>query len=220
MEKYQDLKIMFHEKIETNTIIQLFNEQAKKGKWKVRSDMSELAMKNMLLDSKDKKSIMCIESPKFKLEGKDIDGIVWMWVSNDSLEVFNIISNTLSHLSCAQYNRILLRFEEKIVNPLGKEHKFTIVKSKAVFDIKDYIGEDGFNLLSLFSNYSNKSTGHSHPMDFARWCDFIFYVQKNKCQLSSIDFQNWLIENGWNEEMSQKLAIDYEYSLDLLNRYE
>lgn len=219
MEKYQDLEVHFKNNIGKDNIIQILTNQITSGGWKVRSDMSSRVQKNMIFPSADEKDIFCVESPKFKFEKQNIDGIIWMWINNNSLEVFNIISYSLSQLSCAQYNRILLRFEEKILKPIQVENGFKIIKTSQQYDIKDYIGEEGFRLLTLFSENANKSTGHSHPMDFSRWCEFIFYVHRNNCKLNPTEFQIWLKENGWDEDKSIELANDFEYSLELLSKY-
>lgn len=86
--------------------------------------------------------------------------------------------------------------------------------------IVETIGRDALQALKSFSTSANKTTGNIHPYDFERWCDFIFIIVRKNIELSSFELESWLLENGWDSEMASKLAIDFEYSISLLEKYE
>jgi hypothetical protein len=86
--------------------------------------------------------------------------------------------------------------------------------------IVETIGKDALQALKSFSTSANKSTGNIHHYDFGRWCDFIFIIFRKNIELSSTELESWLLENGWDSEMASKLALDFEYSISLLEKYE
>lgn len=219
MEKYQNYKVYIHPSEWQNFIFEL-KKVLDCGYWKRRADLQELASKKMVFDEGQVKSVYSIETPEINFNGTVLKGIMWFWLYDYCMEIFNIVPTIGNHLNCAEYNYIIAQFEESVIKPLGKSFDFKVEKSKAVFDIVDVIGDKGLQLLQNFSKLANKSTGHSHHCDFSRWCDFVFYISRNKIALGVDDLMRWFIENGWTDDIADKMSLDYEYSIQLLDKYE
>ncbi len=103
---------------------------------------------------------------------------------------------------------------------MASQFNATVTLTKPEKLIIDTIGTEVFQSLKSFSSLANKSTGNSNPYDFERWCEFVFTIFRKNIDLNSTELEAWLIENGWSEEMAIKLALDFEYSISLLMKYE
>lgn len=187
------------------------------SKWNYRNDLTANYRKNTFV--KDK-MILCAESESYKINDKEIKGLVWMWDYSGYFEVFNIIPVLSNRLEYKEYNFILNKFYETFIKDLAKKFAAEITLTKAEKLILETIGKDAFEVLKAFSDGANKSTGNTHPFDFNRWCDFVFIIYRNKIELSVSELINWFIEEGWSDDMATKLGLEFEYSLDLLERYE
>lgn len=216
MEKYQDFKVVLPPD-EWNSFRQELIREIDLNNWTRRDDLAERGNKGMSYVGKE---LLCVETPELKFNNEKLKGVIWMWLGDSQLEVFNIIPLIGNYLICAQYNFILSMFRQSIIDKMAPNYNLMIEMSKPYLDMEDVIGTEGLRLLITFSRTSNRSTGHSHPMDFAKWCNFIFYVFKNKKHLAVDDFMHWLIEDGWMEDKANELSLDYEYSIEMLERYE
>ncbi len=216
MEKYQDFKVVLPPE-EWDFFQREFKKVINCNYWKRRDDLVERGSKGMSYEGKE---LMCVETPEMEFNNEKLKGVIWMWLGDSQLEVFNIIPLIGNYLTCAQYNFILSMFRQSIIDQMAGNFNLKVEMSKPYLDMEDVIGKKGLGLLITFSRTSNRSTGHSHPMDFAKWCDFIFYVFKNKKHLAVDDFMHWLIEDGWMEDKANELSLDYEYSIEMLERYE
>lgn len=185
--------------------------------WVHRVDLEENYLNNMPLDNTE---ILCIETPKIHFEDADIKGIIWIWRYDDRYEVFNITPMLSNHLSQSQYNYILSVFDGEIVKKVEHDFEISIELSKPYFDMEDQIGPEAYEALEFFSQTSNRSTGNSHPLDFKKWCHFVFIVFRQKRSLSADELMNWLIEDGWDEETADELSIDFETAINMLEEYE
>ena len=74
--------------------------------------------------------------------------------------------------------------------------------------------------MNTFSSNANKTTGHSHPSDLDRWCEFVCSIHRKKIKIDPDLLEEWLIENQWSSEVAIRLVIDFEYSINLLKYYD
>lgn len=215
MEKYQDFKVHVDPSQWTD-FEREFHKVIDCGYWKERTDLTDKASKSYNYD----KQIMCVESPEINYQGKNIKGVLWMWLGGNMVEVFNIVPLIGNHLEFSEYNHILEQFRQSVIESMKSNFRLSVEVSKPFFDINDVATPDSVNALTRFSACANKSTGHSHPCDFDRWCEFVISSFRSTKHIGVTDLMNWLIENGWSDDMANELALDYEYSLDLLEHYE
>ena len=216
MDKYQDFKVTVQIN-QWDSFKKEFSKVIACNYWKLRDDLKRRGEDSSLMSNRD---IMCVETPEIDYEGHVIKAVLWMWMYDHGFEVFNIIPLIGNHLNCREYNYLLEQFRQSIIVPMSQNFNLSVEVSKPYLDIVDTIGTEGLKKLEHFSRTSNRSAGHSHPMDFNKWCDFVFYVYDNRKELSSDDLMHWLIEDGWMEEKAHELSLDYDYSIDLLNHYE
>lgn len=216
METFQKLKIYvprFQEEVFFNRL----GNEILISKWKMRNDLAENYKKYSF--SKDTK-VYCIESEQFNLQGQTVQGIVWMWNTNDYFEVFNITPNTISSLSYYQYNYILNFFYDRFIRNIVSQLNIRAEITSAEKFLIESIGSEAFSALELFSKNANKTTGNTHPYDFNRWCEFVFIIFRKRIELNADELIDWFEDSGWSEEMATQLGLDFEYSIDLLTKYE
>lgn len=216
MEKYQDYIVSVNPS-QWDEFYAEFRKVIAYNYWKLREDLME---RSKSVASMSDKELFCIETPEIEYSKTKLKGVIWMWIFNNQIEIFNVIPLLGSHLNCEEYNHIIACFNESIIKPMSSTFSLDIYISKPYLDIEDIIGKLAFEKLQYFSACANKSTGHSHPLDEKRWFDFIVSVFSTKKHLSTDDLTSWLIENGWFEEMAHELSIDFEYSMKLLKYYE
>ena len=189
----------------------------KDSKWKFRNDLIDNYKKNTFVKEK---MILCAESESFKIDNKEIKGLLWMWDYSGYFEVFNIVPVLSNSLEYKEYNYILTQFKSNFIDSISSKYNAEVTLSKPEKIMKETIGEDAYSVLKSFSSGANKSTGNTHPLDFNRWCDFVFIIYRNKIELSVDELINWFVEDGWSDDMATKLGLEFEYSLDLLEKYE
>ncbi len=137
------------------------------------------------------------------------------------LKAINILADEISHLSYDDYNGILTNFYEKLVKPCAAEHKVNIEITRDEITAKDLLTNKNEQLFYQFSKTANRSTGTIHPMDQAKWFNFIISVHQNQEKSPEPDdIENLLIEDGWPVDTAIKLSSEYHSSLDLLNTYD
>jgi hypothetical protein len=216
METFQKLKILVPEKDKDFFFVRLI-EEVESSRWKIRNDLVNNYKKNTFTSSKN---VLCAESEKYNFNDKNIQGLLWLWDYNGFYEVFNIIPLETRHLEFNEYNFILNKFYEVFIVDLAKQFNATVTLTKPEKLLIDTIGSEAFQSLKSFSSLANKSTGNSHPYDFERWCEFVFIIFRKSIDLSSTELEAWLVENRWSDDMASKLALDFEYSISLLEKYE
>lgn len=216
MKVYQNLQIHL-ESLENQHFVDDLKDLIEKSSWKIRQDFIDNYKKNSFSSSK---IVLCVETDKYKFKEKYIKGALWMWDYNGYLEVFNIIPLIDNSLDYDEYNFLLNKFYKNFIVELGAKYRANIILTKPEKQIIETIGDDALKSLKAFSNGANKSTGNSNPYDFERWCEFIFIVFRNEIEVGVDELIEWFEENGWSNEMAHKLGLDFEYSLDLLEKYE
>lgn len=149
-------------------------------------------------------------------EGIEAAGLVIFNKESDIWYVTNIIPTIQNELSFDEYNAILMDFYNFIL-PITSKNGVEIKVTNDIFFIADIVGERAAKLLTSFSKLANKSTGSSHPSDRKRWFDFILCLDDNNIQLDATILANELMDSGWSEEKSHKLAIEFEFAIELLD---
>jgi hypothetical protein len=160
--------------------------------------------------------------PSYCFERKKGDGIpsAALYLFNkdsNTWYIANIIPTDLSELTHDQYNKILLNFQEFVVEPAIKASKIDIEVTKDQISIADLAGEEVEKSLINFSTYANKSTGSSNSFDRKRWFKFLVLANQSGVILSSDIIVKTLIELGWSEERAYELGIEFNFANDLLS---
>ena len=213
MDLYQDLTV----KLDPNypgfqrTLVELVERS---DEWKIRKDFQDAFTKRGLL--KDR-TVICIETPILRYKGKELQGVIWIYDYGTMINTFNIIPSNSNKLSKEEYNFLLNEFVKVFINKTAADYKAEVLMTKPIMELKDYVDQDVYDALVIFSEMANKSTGHSHPMDEKRWCDFILVSASKERRLSVDYLEGWLMDHGWSSDMSNELGLDYEYGLTLLD---
>lgn len=216
MEVFQNLKIFVPTETEKDFVGKLL-EKVKSSNWTQKTDFETGYKKNTASDD----LIICVETGELKFQNEILKGFVWMWKKKNYFEVFNIIPTKSGSLTYSQYNFLLNTFFNTILSDIVKNLQLKVEISNPNKSIIDLIGEDAGDTLLNFSKNANKSTGNTHPYDFNRWCEFVFIIHRQNIEINISDFIRWLEEEeGWSDDLSTKLGLDLEYSLDLLKKYE
>lgn len=146
---------------------------------------------------------------------------LWLVEVNDGLRVSNIVPAKTGRLSYAEYNYILNEFYNLFILPFCIKGEIEVNLGKASVTIDDWAKPETVRALKLFSFVANKSTGRGHPLDDARWMDFVITAHKVNDDLHSEDLRRWLVEEEkWFDEIAWDLCGDYEYGRQLLKKYE
>jgi hypothetical protein len=144
-------------------------------------------------------------------------GLTLFEKSHDVWYVPNIVPIESGQLSYDEYNNLLTDFTNSIVKPVIEDLPVSIELTKDQIFLEDITGEEIAGLLKKFSALANKSTGSSHPLDKKRWFAFIYAVNKAEATVHTDILERTLVEQGWSEESSNELAIEFEFAQDLLN---
>lgn len=133
----------------------------------------------------------------------------------------NIVPIESSQLSIDEYNKLLIDFKNSLIDPVAQKTSIRVELTTDKVFLEDIVGKEAADALKIFSGCANKSTGNSHPCDKKRWFEFLLAAKestkKSEKKLYSDILEATLIEQGWSEEWADKLALDFEYSQDLLD---
>ena len=213
MELFQDLTVKLNPNYPgfQRTLVELVE---KSGDWKIRKDLQEAFVQRGLL--KDR-TVICIETPILSYQGKELQGVIWAYDFGTLLKTFNIIPSNSNKLSKDEYNFLLNEFVNTFIYKTAADYRAEVLITKPIMELMDYVDQDIYDALVVFSEMANKSTGHSHPLDNKRWCDFILISASKKKRLSVNYLEGWLMDHGWSSDMANELGLDYEYGLTLLD---
>ncbi|CAM5784036.1 hypothetical protein [Rhizobacter fulvus] len=172
-------------------------------------------------------------SLELRLHGEDViaftrepfDGIagssLMLWQVEDGYRVSNIVPNKSGELGVKRYNIILRDFVERIARPAAAEAGFKVDLTSEFQTLEAWVGDEVATKLRRFSSAANKSTGASHPMDQSRWFEFIIEAHKRSVRLDPDRLVRWLIEvERWPQDIAIELAMEYETSRALLEKYD
>lgn len=160
-------------------------------------------------------------------------------LKDEEIRVVNIVPLEKSQLTVEEYNAILLKFYDDIIEPY-KEDGTDLEISKPSddnFDPRTVITDTALKKLEVFCSTANKSTGSSHPCDQERWFDFIcqtvddgktfdygtlakFLQDESYWGKKEDNFNGVIGSCAWSEEQAYKLADEYESACDILEYYK
>ncbi len=152
----------------------------------------------------------------------DIDeaGLV-LWQEQDGYRVANIVPRKVGELGITKYNAILQDFVDRVAQPAAAAGGFIVDVTSAQQTLEDWMEAAPAASLRRFSNLANKSTGAGHPKDQERWFEFLIAAHHTSERLDSDRLARWLSEvDGWPSDTAHELAIDYEFALGLLQKYD
>jgi hypothetical protein len=136
----------------------------------------------------------------------------------DSLYVANVVPHEKSELTHDEYNSILEDFYRKFVEPAARNVGVRAELSEPEADLERWLPVEAAEKLRRFCASANKRTGSSHPMDRERWFDFIVSSHDAGASFTSSTLARWLCETGgWDEELSDELATEYDFARNLLD---
>ena len=139
--------------------------------------------------------------------------------SANTLYVPNIISPARDRLNYDEYNQILHSFADSVLAPLKNQNVIDFNLSGMDIDLSAQLPKEVFDRLRKFSVLANKKTGGSHPLDQGRWMDFLIASNEAGVQLDSNTLARWLVEvEGWEGAQASRLAEEYEFGRELLQR--
>lgn len=144
-----------------------------------------------------------------------------LWQEHDDYKVSNIVPRNVGELGIANYNAILRDFVTRVAEPAARAGGFVIKLTSPNQTLEDWLDTKPATALRRFSRLANKSTGATHPMDRDRWYAFLMATHRASKRLDSDQLARWLVEvDGWSADRAQELAIDYEFALGLLEKYD
>lgn len=191
---------------------------------------------NLVETSSNREEYLC-----FDYMGEEVDkSRVFIYIgdilTDEEIRVVNIVPLEKSRLTVEEYNAILLKFYDNIIEPYKEDGTDLEISelSDDNFDPRTVITDIALEKLELFCSLANKSTGSSHPCDKERWFDFICQtVDDGKIFdygtlaefLQDEDYwgdnSNRVIDDcAWSEEQAYKLADEYESACDILEYYK
>jgi hypothetical protein len=137
----------------------------------------------------------------------------------DKFNVTNIISPARDRLTYDEYNEILKSFSDAVLARVSAQRTIDFDLGGMDVDLAAQLPQDVYSRLRLFSVAANKRTGSSHPLDQERWMDFLIASDKATVSLDSHILARWLVEvEGWESELASRLAQEYEFGRELLQR--
>lgn len=166
-----------------------------------------------MFPSGTKRLVYCFAAPK---RPRRPAATVFLLNRDDgTLQVANVVPSEQHELSRDEYNAIIEDFYKRFVRPAAERHGVQAELTDAKADLEHWLPESAAEKLRLFCARANKRTGSNHPMDRERWYDFI--VAAHEADFTSATLVRWLQEEGgWDEEMADRLAAEYEFARGLL----
>lgn len=160
-------------------------------------------------------------------------------LTENEINVGNIIPVEKNELTIDEYNSILTKFYEDVVKPYRKNNMDLeiVYQNNDSFEPTSVISEESLRKLKSFCNSANKSTGSSHPCDRERWFEFICQTVDDGKMFDSTTLANFLQDENywgkkpdgfigvmgsyaWDEEHAYELASEYENLCEFLKYYK
>ena len=83
-------------------------------------------------------------------------------------------------------------------------------------DLSKYLSKESEQMLSTFCG--NPSTGSAHPLDNKRWNNFMINVVNKQEDLPLEALREWLLEDGFSEDVASDLLSEFEVGTELLKQ--
>jgi hypothetical protein len=144
-----------------------------------------------------------------------------LWQEDTGYRVANIVPRKIGELGITKYNVILQDFVESVVRPAATAGGFDVDLTPSQQSLENWMDGSVAAALRRFSTLANKSTGASHPRDQERWFEFLIAAHRTSARFDPDRLARWLVEvEGWPGDTAHELAIDYEFALGLLQKYD
>lgn len=159
-------------------------------------------------------------------------------IQEGELKVGNIVPLEKDELKITEYNNILLKFYEEVIEPYKNCGTDLVIDSPSddKFNPLDVISEKALKKLEAFCNGANKSTGSSHPCDRERWFDFICQTVDDSRMIDASTLATFLKDEdywgnkpdgyigvigkyAWDEDKAYELALEYESLCEIIEYY-
>lgn len=135
----------------------------------------------------------------------------------NTLCVSNVIPHSRRRLNYDQYNRVLEEFYERFAQPAAAKAGAVAELTDTQADLEQWLSPVAAEKLRRFSSCANKGTGASLPQDRECWNDFVLSAYQDRSTLDASTLRRWLVEVAdWPPEVSDQLAVEYEYGRELL----
>lgn len=210
MKKYIDLRIKSNSEETSTQILRSIAEMCKGGVFKSSFDGEETG--NSLKSLNVQVAIDAL--PKSE---------IILYLRDNIVQVVNVIPNNdinSTHLTKDQYNTIIKKFNDEIIEPLF-ENKYEIFVSPEEIEMETIIPNSYQALHQWVCCPGAPNDPFLHPNDLKRWFNFICTIHDSDEQLGSGDLEQWLLEDrGWSEEVVTETIIRYETETELLNYYD
>ncbi len=155
--------------------------------------------------------------------GDSLEGAaLFLWPTAEGFHVSNIIPTVVRELNISAYNAILEDFITHVARPAAVASGFEVKTTATEQSLQEWLPQPAAEALQRFSRSANKSTGSSHPYDQARWFEFLIECTHGLGNyLDTVILIRWLKEvEGWSDDVAHDLAIEYEFGLALLRKYD
>jgi hypothetical protein len=119
-------------------------------------------------------------------------------------------------LTMDTYNEVLVEFYERLVLPTVAKLGLRAELSGPIIDLQRELDSATHDALAAFSIAANKATGSGHPSDRRRWLDFLVLLHRSGYELTPDVLQDWLMADGWSEEVAHRLILEFEFAQGLL----
>jgi hypothetical protein len=212
LEVFKELEIRSHSRSALETFLSDLALYLPKG-WK-RDRVAEKDLEDVTPSYSDDSYVISVSRKKRKYAR------IFLFKSGLTAKITNIVPAAVGQLSRSQYNAIVQEFAGAIASP-ARALGLNLSISGDREDVLKSFGAPAGEALRKFSRGANKSTGSSHPSDKKRWIQFLIAAHLQKSEVSSSTLMRWLVEEEkWPEDMANDLAIQYEFSSDLLESYD
>jgi hypothetical protein len=162
------------------------------------------------------RKVFCFACPRRR--GRPAATVFLLNQGPDTLYVANIVPHEKHELSYEEYNGILEDFFQRLAEPAAARNGVRAEMTEPQADLDRWLPPEAAKKLRVFCTSANKHTGSSHPMDRDRWYDFIVAAHEADTEFSASTLARWLVEaGGWDDELAEKLAIEYEFARGLLS---
>jgi hypothetical protein len=134
-----------------------------------------------------------------------------------ALHTANVVPHEKHELSRNEYNGIVEEFFRRFAEPAAERTGARAELTEPQADLERWLSPSTAKKLRAFCTVANKHTGSSHPMDRNFWYDFIVSAHEEGAEFSASTLARWLCEEGgWDEDLAEELAIEYEFARGLL----
>lgn len=135
------------------------------------------------------------------------------------LYVPNVISPARDRLNYDQYNDTLKSFRDSVLARIEPQDSIEYDLTGETIDLSTQLPNEVYKRLRAFSVAANKNTGSSHPFDRERWMDFLIATVEARAPLNPQTLARWLVEESqWDADQASRLAEEYEFGRELLER--